>query len=813
MRNLRHACHVLARSPGFALTTILTLAIGIGATTAIFSVVNGILIKPLPFPESDRLIALRHQAPAEGAYDQPASAALYFTYAENNETFESVTLWSSGMAGVTGGGDPPEEVRQLQATHEFLSTLRIQPVLGRGFTQADGAEGGPDTVILSHPYWQRRFGGNQNVIGRSLVVDGEPREIVGILPQGFRFLQEAADILVPWKLSRQFSFIPSIGPQGIARLRDGVTLERAEADARRMMPILFESFPFVPGFDRARLERMQFGPSFRPLKDDIIGDLDEVLWVLMGTIGILLVIACANVANLELVRTEARGSELAIRLALGASWGRIARLILLESLSLGLIGGAAGVVLAASSLPLLLSVAAQDLPGVLTIAIDWNVVLFAVIVALLSGLLFGLIPALKYARPKTASMLSLAARAYSATRERHRTRNALVVAQVSLAVILLVASGLMIRTFQSLSRVDPGYTQPERIQTITLSIPRAEVPEHERTIRMFNDIQNRLAAVPGVDSVGFSSYLPLPPSGPDGPYFLEEEPTATPLSYEFRYTSPDFFQSLGTPIIAGRDFEWADNYDASRQLVIVSENLARQAWGSPAAAIGKRLGRNTEGPWLEVVGVVGDIRYDGLQQPSPSTIYHTFTEQFAPFAIRTMSFAIRSERSGMPGFVEALQEAIWSVNANLPLASVQTLGDLHVRAMARTSLVLTLLAATATMALFLGLVGIYGVIAYMLSSRARELGIRMALGAQDDVLTRMLMRQVIGIVTAGVVIGLGMAMLLSRAIESQLFGVTSLDPLTYVSVCGLLVLTTIVAGYLPARRVTHIDPTQALRAE
>ena len=811
MIQLRQTVRRLLQSPGFTLTTVLTLAIGIGATTAIFSVVNGVLLKPLPFPDSDRLIALVHQAPGANQDELAASPAIYFTYRDNNETFESVAIWFANTASITGSGDP-EEVPRLVSTHEFLPTLGVVPLLGRTFNEADDQAGNPATVILSYGYWQRRFGGDEDVVGRTLVVDGTPHEVVGVLPREFRFLQQPADILTPTRPNRAFAFVPSIGDRGIARLKDGVTLAEASADVARMIPILIDSFPIVPGLTKEAVQAMQLGPNLRFLKEDIVGDLDDVLWVLMGTIGILLLIACANVANLQLVRTETRGQELAIRAALGAGWGRIARSLLVESTVLGLVGGIAGLALAAASLPVLLSVAAENLPAVLEVTIDRTVLLFALAISLASGLLFGLIPVVKYAVPQVATMLSGTGRSYSSTRERHRARNSLVVVQVALALILLVASGLMIRTFQSLRDVDPGVVEPEQIQTLRISISQAAVPEFARVIRMQNDIADRLAAITGVESVGFATRLPLIRSGPSGPFSLENKPDGAPLEIEFRYTSPEYFATLGTPIVAGRDIEWADHY-GTQQVVVVSENVARREWGSAEAALGKRLRRGPQNPWLEVIGVARDIRHHGVDQPAPDTVYLTSSEFLAQFASRAVYYFIRSDRVGTAGFLEEIQQATWSVNGNLPLGSVQTLGDLYERSMARTSLTLVLLAITSSMALLLGLVGIYAVLSYMLSQRTREIGIRMALGAQNSKLRQMFIIQVLVLVSAGLILGLGAAVALSRLMTSLLFGVTPLDPATYIAVSAILVATALVAGYLPARRVTRVDPMQALRAE
>jgi predicted permease len=809
MVQLHQPVRRLLRSPGFTVTTVLTLAIGIGATTAIFTVVNSVLLKPLPFPDSDRLIALRHRSTDQD--NHAASEALYFTYREHSETFESVALYFGNTATITGAGEP-EEVPRLVSTHELLPTLRVSPLLGRTFVAADDEAGNAPTVILSHGYWQRRFGGAESAIGQTLTVDAVPHEIVGVLPPTFRFLEQPADILTPARPNRAFAFVPSIGARGIARLKDGVTLEQASADVARMIPIYIDSFPIIPGLTKADVLAMRLGPNLRFLKDDIVGDLDDVLWVLMGTIGMLLLIACANVANLQLVRTETRGQELAIRAALGAGSGRITRDLVLESALLGLAGGALGLALAVAILPALLALAGDSLPVALDIAIDPVVLAFTFAISLGAGLLFGLIPASKYAGTRVAAVLSSGGRSQSASRERHRARNLLVVAQVALALILLVASGLMIRTFVALRNVDPGLTDPEHVQTVRVSIPQAAAPDFARVVRLQNDIQERLAAIPDVESVGFATRVPLLRSGPSGPFSLEDKPGAAPLEIEFRYASPGYFASLGTPILAGRDLEWPDHY-GSQQVAVVSESIARREWGSAAAAVGKRLRRGPQNPWLEVVGVAGDVRHDGIEQPAPDTIYLTSSEAFARFAGRAVHFFVRSDRVGTAGFVDEIERAVWSVNGSLPVGGVQTLGELYARSMARTSLTLVLLAITAAMALLLGLIGIYGVISYMLAQRTREIGIRMALGARSAAIKRLLLGNVLVLVTVGIAIGLGGAAALSQLMDSLLFGVSSLDPTTYALVALALAVTAALAGYIPARRATRVDPMAALRVE
>ncbi|HZL93801.1 MAG TPA: ABC transporter permease, partial [Vicinamibacterales bacterium] len=535
-----------------------------------------------------------------------------------------------------------------------------------------GQRGGAATVILAHGYWQRRFGGAEDVLGQVLVVEGTPREIVGVLPPDFRFTQQRAEIVTPDLLVGGFMFVPSTGERGIARLKEGVTLEQASADVARMIPIYLDSYPVVPGLTREAVDAMQIGPNLRTLKDDLVGDLDDVLWVLMATIGLLLLIACANVANLQLVRTEIRGQELAIRAALGAAKGRIARALLAESLLLGLMGGIVGLGAATVTLPVLLTVAGENLPAALTVTIDATVLAFVPAISLAAGLLFGLIPVIKYAGAQFATRLSGMGRTVSSGRERHRARNGLVIVQVALALVLLVASGLMIRTFQALRNVDPGFTEPHQVQVFKISIPQAAVPEFPRALRLQNDIVDRLAAIRGVEYVGFSTRPPLGRFGPTGPFSLEDKPDTAPLSAVFRYASPDYFATLGTPIVAGRDLEWADHY-GTQPVGVISQSFAEREWGSAAAAIGKRMRRSPTTPWIEVIGVAGDVRLHGVEQGAPDAIYLASNDFVAQFTSRVVYFVVRSERVGTPTLLPEIEQAVWSVNGNLPLGSVQTL--------------------------------------------------------------------------------------------------------------------------------------------
>ena len=562
---LRQTFRTLLRAPVFAFTTVVTLAIALGATTAIFSVIDGVLLEPLPFPRSDRLVAVRHRMPALDEDEHDGSPAIYFTYLDYNTTFESVAMWLSNTATVTGAGDPnampgpiAEEIQVVRASVEFLPMLRVNPLLGRRFTAADDAPGSAPTVILSYGYWQRRFGGARDVIGRTLTLDGVPVEIIGVLPATFRFLEEQADVLAPAQPARARSFAGPIGERIVARLEEGATLEAANADVARMIPLVSQTFPRLPGLPPEAADAGRSVPSVRLLKDRIVGDLDDVLLVLMGTIGLLLLIACANIANLMLVRTEGRRQELAIRAALGASSGVIARSLLLESAVLALTGGAAGLLLASLALPALLRLAGSALPSALDIDIGADVALFALGVSLLCGVLLCLIPVAKHAAPRVVDALRGAARSYSAGRESYRARNTLVVAQVALSLVLLIASGLMIRSFVALRAVETGVQDPELVQSFRIWVPFSE-PEFARVVRMQNDIADRIAALPGVESVAYASRRPLLGNGPSGPFVFDNTPE--PAETEFRYTSPRLFATLGTRLLAGRDFEWADTYE------------------------------------------------------------------------------------------------------------------------------------------------------------------------------------------------------------------------------------------------------------
>ena len=588
----------LGKSPGFAATVILTLAIGIGANAAVFSVLNSVLFKPLPYPNPEQLVAVRLIAPgAAGLADFSSglrlSSSMYFTFAEQNRTFQSFGVWNTGTANVTGV-DQPHEVHTAWISDGVLQALSVPPVLGRWLLPADQDPHGPKAVMLGYGYWERRFGGDRSVIGRSIAIDAQPREIVGVMPKGFELVNADFDVIAPFAFDRNKQQLAGFGFLGIARLKPGVPIAQANADVKRMLPIWMDSWPLgVPGIPARFFEKTwKVAPAIRPLKQEVIGNVGNVLWVVMGTIGVVMLIACTNVANLLLVRADGRQQELAIRAALGAGRGRIAWELLLESVALGLIGGVLGIGIAYEGLRLLVAIGPANLPRLGEISLDGRSLWFTLALSLLSGLLFGSIPILRYAGRRMPSALRGAGRTASVSRERQRSRDLLVVAQVAMAMVLLVCAMLMIRTFQALRTVEPGFTQAEHLQTMRISIPPSLIADPQLVTRMQNNIVDKLAAIPGVTSVGFADAMPMEgiQSNWNGIHIEGKSLSEVAPMRLFRYVAPGFFHTSGTRIVAGRELTWTEIY-GRRPVVIISENLARESWGSPSAALGKRLQR------------------------------------------------------------------------------------------------------------------------------------------------------------------------------------------------------------------------------
>ena len=822
-RDLRYALRGSLRRPAFTIATVVTLALGIGATTAIFSVVYSVLIKPLPYTNADELVRIRHSFRGElgGADFEPT---MYFTYRDENRTFAALGLWADGSTTLTDGGEP-ERLRALRVTDGTLQALGVQPVRGRGFTEAEygPAVEGPRPVILSHAFWQRRFGADEAAIGRRLEIDSQPAEVVGIMPPDFRFLDltPQPEVIVAVRLAprAEQAITVGLGYQGIARLKAGVTPAQAHADVERMLGIWREAWPLSIGLTPEVLENVRIAPVIRPLKDDLVGSVASMLWVLMGAIGAVLLVACANIANLMLVRADARRQEFAVRAALGAVPARIARALLSESLLLGAAGSVLGLLLAYVGLQGLVAIGPSNLPRLQEIAVYPPVLGFTVAVSLASTLLFGSITALKHALHIDAPVIGTA-RGSSASRERNAARNTLVIVQVALALVLVVSAALMIRTFQALRDVDPGFSAPATIQTARIWIPNVLASDPEAYTRMQHEMLDKIEAIPGVALAGFTSALPMeaPPISP--PILVEGEtlaPGGIPPSRSIKFVSPGYFEAMGTRIVAGRDVTWSD-IEAGGRVAVISERFARELAADPAGALGKRI-RTMAQPdaWREVIGVVESVHETGLHEEALSFVYWPVlvANMYGAPLLGTpaAAFVIRSERAGTASLTEEVRQAIRSVNGSIPVTAERTMQDVYSGSLARTSFVLVLLAIAGGMALLLGVIGIYGVIAYVVSQRAREIGIRSALGASPQQLKRMFLLHGLTLCGAGVVVGLVVAAALGRLMSSLLFGVGPLDPSAYVMA---LVATTAAAGlasYVPARRAANIDPIETLRAE
>jgi predicted permease len=811
--DLRFALRGLARNRAFTAATVLTLALGIGANTAVFTLVDSVLIRPLPFRDADRLVSIHHLG-REGRDELPMSQGLYVLYRQRVRALESLGLYGTNTVNLVIQGQP-ERVAAQVVTPGYFATLGVQPALGRGFEEAEGAPGGEPAVILSDGLWRSRFGADRDILGKTVDINGRLRPVVGVMPPDFGFPDREAQLWLPMVIDPAQAPLAAFGASGVGRLAPGATLTSLHSELQGLIGRLAELFPEsrAPAF----LKEVNLRARVAPLKESLVGEVSTTLWILLGTMGFVLLIACANVANLLLVRAEGRQRELAVRVAIGAGRRHVLSWFLSDSFLLAGVGGLLGLALAAFAVRTSIGLVPADIPRLAEVDVDLRVAAFTGAVALACALFFGFVPWLRLGSSDLSAQLREdAGRTATTGRNRHRLRNALVVSQVALALILLVGAGLMARSFRALSRVDPGF-RAERVLTARLTVPTAEIENPQATALFFRQLRERLAAQPGVEAVGFGQAAPL--TGGIGFFSIEVQdhprgPTELPVLSYNQNVDVGYLEALGIPIVEGRSFQVGDGAEGIRA-VVVSRAFA-QHWWPGASPIGRRvrLGFDNE-DWYQIVGVAENVHQTDLQSAPEEMVYWPATvgPATSPQPTRAMDVVIRTSFDDPTTFIPTLRREVRNLNARIPVANPRPLRDVLDAATARVSFTMALLAAASGIALLLGVVGIYGVITYIVTQRTREIGVRMALGATAGGVRGMVVRQGFALALVGVVVGLLAAVALSSVIGSLLYGVRATDPFTYAAVAGALLTVATAASWLPAQRAAAVAPSTALRAE
>ncbi len=807
-------CRAVA-NPGFTLVSVATLAIGIGANVAIFTIVNAVLLRPLPLPDSERLVVLRHAAPGLVQLDElPMSDALYFLYAGESRTLESVTVYRDGQASFTGPDDP-QRVPAASVTASFFDVMRTPPRIGRAFTAEDDRPGAAPVMVLSDGLWRSRFGADPAVVGRVVDLDGASVEVVGVTPPGFAFSRPPAELWRPIRLDRDDTQLGAFGINGVARIADGFALEQVRAELGAMLSNLIEVFPDEGA--APVLANAGFRPLIEPAREVVVGDVQAALWILLGAVGFLLLIACANVANLFLVRSEARHGEAAIRAALGESRGRLAGSVLIESVVLGVAGGLAALPLAVAAVRSLVRFGPRELPRLDEISIDAPVLLFGLGVSVAAGLLFGLLPALRAGAVAAAGHMTAGARGATAGRDRQLARQGLVVVQMALALTLLVGSGLAARSFQKLAAVDPGF-DPVDVLSFGLALPARDYGSPGARLNFHRQMVDRLRALPGAADAGAASTVPLGGEASGSGHSIEGRPLAdgeVPPVFLWKRVSPGYFDALRIELVEGRVFDRLDG-ERDAPVAVVSRSVAQAYWpGESALGKGIRVGGPPEDEgddWARIVGVVDDVHEIALHEDPPEMAYYPLSGvingQDTPGAMR---YVVRAPNAA--ALTGALREVVRGLDPTLPLDRAETLETLVGRARGERAFVMVLLLVAAGLALGLGAVGLYGVVSWTVAQRGREIAIRMAVGARVADVRRLVLSEAGGLALAGAVIGIGSAAALTRRLQALLFEISPLDPAVFAAVSALLVGICLLASWLPARRASRVDPMTALRAE
>lgn len=828
-QQLRRAARRLVRAPVFSITAALTLMLGIGATTAVFSLVDGVLLRPLPFVRPGHLVDLSHTMVLQGVSQVDQSDATYLYYRRANQVFSEVGAYQTSAVNLSaagpGAGDPTPagRVEAARASASVFGLLGMAPIRGRVFRDDEDLPGVPPVVILGERLWKGRYASDPGIIGRTVMIDGSAREVVGVMPESFGFPDDRTALWLPIGIDPARTKSASFDFRAVARLRAAVTPEAAAADLEKLLPQVPEAFPGRLTANAIRLTHMR--PEVRLLHDTMVGGVGRALWVVFGAAAFLLLIACANVANLFLVRAEERQHELVVRRALGAGRGVIFAEFLSEGLVLATLGGALGLALAKAGLGALRSLESGfAIPRLAGVGRDGAVLAVAAGITVLVALVMSVVPALRSHGPEAATVLVQTGRGATAGRSRHRARRLFVVVQVALALVLVTGAGLMARSFRFLRSVPPGFVAAQSY-TLRVALPDAVYPTTGAAVSLVTRALDELAALPGVSAAGVVSKLPLDDEARrDTAAFVEDKPLAMgtmPNLHQVAYASPGIFSALGIRFRQGHSFERPDPARAPLE-VIVTHALAKRYWGE-GQAVGRRLRLAPTGPWFTVVGVTGDIRGTRLDQPPDETVYLPLVTAPGPAAAdggagdarwtpRELAFVVRSSADPRDVTIP-VERTLRALAPGLPVYGVRTMAEVVARSTARASFTLELLEIASIAALLIGAVGLYGVVSYMVSLRVREMAVRMALGAQPGALRRQVLRQAFAVAALGIVLGLGATLLLMRFLTALLFDVAPTDPATLLGAVALMSGVAVAASWFPARRAAVIDLAVALRPD
>jgi predicted permease len=823
LQRLSYAWRSLRRAPLFSVTVVLALTLGIGSAAAIFAIVNAVLLRPLPYGHPDRLVGAWHDLPPISLLHANQTAGTYRTYKKFATTIAGIGLYNDGSANVTDpdGRADPERMTTASVTAEVIPLLEVSPILGRTFSDAEDAPKGPNVALISEGLWRSRFGGTRDVIGKRLVVAGRSTEIIGVMPARFRFPSASTQLWLPQQIDPNAQYPGGFNHTGIARLKPGVTIEAAQRDFANVLPRIVDVSPMLaPGITtRVLLDQAKPVPKLIPMRDDVVGDIARTLWIVAATAGLVLLVTCANVANLLLVRADARHRELSVRAALGAGRARIMTHFFTESAVLAAISSMLGIAVAYAAIRLLVAAGPAEIPRLAEVHVDATVVVFTLVVAALVAVACSAIPAIRFMRGDSLSGLRDGGRAGTAGSHRQRARSALVAAQMAFALVVLAASGLLLRSFQRLHAVRPGFT-PDGVATLWLALPASRYANDTSVVRFYLQLTERTAQLPGITAVGISSRVPLQANGINqDPFYVEGDAgsvTKIPPLEIFSAVDAGYFKALGIPLLAGRMFDRIDR-QLGDEAIISSETSIRFFHDSTGrAAIGKRFRELPSGDWNTVIGVVGSVRDTSLQAGPTRAVYYPqsvgkdTTVRDAP--ARTMALVARTT-GDVAVTTREIQRLVRELDPTLPTFRVTSLRDVTEASIARLSFTMTVLGVAAAVTLILGVVGLYGVIAYVVTLRTRELGVRIALGAQPRAVATMVTRQGLVLSGVGIAIGLGLIVIVARFLRSFLYEVAPTDPVTLAGAAGTLIVFALLASWMPARRAARVDPTEALRAD